>query len=759
MLLLLGKPTQADNLTLNLKGADIATLVETISEATGRNFILDPKVQGKITVISAHPMSEEELYQTFLSILEVHGYIAVPTGNVIKIVPDSQLKYSGALKDGKASVNLSGPDEVTIRVYTVKNIDTAKLIPVLRPLISPKGHLSAHTDSNTLVISDYAANSKRLEKIIRQIDKPVSSDIELVTLKHASAQELAQLINTLEKSSNPKNSKAAKHSIVVADERTNSLLIGGDMTIRIRLRTIIAHLDTPVESSGNTRVIHLRFAKAKDLAEVLTSMGQNYVKEKKGNGKDAVSPGIVNVQAYADANALVLTAPANLLKNMEGVIRKLDVRRAQVQVEAIIAEISSDLAAELGVEWGVLGGPTSANKGIVSGTNFAGSGPGLFSIGGSALNGDATSAASMASGLGGLILGGTDLDNFAVLLHAIKNDSNNNLLSTPTLITLDNEEAEIVVGKEVPFITGTFSKDNSTNNPFQTINRENVGLTLRVTPQINEGDTIRLDLVQEVSSLVPDSTDVSLADAVTRTRSIKTTVLVDNGHILILGGLIENEVQQSVSKVPLLGDLPFIGALFRAERTTNHKTNLMVFLRPTILRSKQDGLDLTHDKYNSIRNHQLAIPNDWNLIAPENTHPILPEISSIFKMSQKIQATNDVQRVEEKNTEKSPNLDTPVIEMENRDISNYDSPVIEMENRNISNYDRQVIEMKNRDIPNLDTPVIEMENRDIPNHDRPVIEIENSKTPTVPFEIEKSIIKVPEEIKTSPYEEDRDYAN
>ena len=638
LLLPLAAPVWAEKLTLNLKGADILTLVETVSEVTGKNFILDPKVQGKVTVVSTHPMDADELYQTFLSILQVHGFVAVASDHVIKIMPDDNLKNQGTM--ASPSSEKVPDDALVIQVFPIEHVNAANLIPTLRPLISPKGHLAPHTDGNMLVVSDYANIVARLGKIIQRVDQPITGDIEMVVLKHASAHELAQLLNALEKGASfSRPGQTAGKALAVDDPRTNSLLIGGDASVRLRLRTIIAHLDTPVVVSGNTRVVQLRFAKAEELAEVLTSMGENYIKKNKEAKPTEGS--IVNVQVYKDSNALVLTAPATLLKTMEDVIQRLDVRRAQVQVEAIIAEIKSDLLAKLGIEWGVLGGAVDGRQGIIGGTNLS-SGDGLFALGGALATDNQADSARVASNMTGLLVGGTNLKNLAVLLRAIKSDTNNNVLSTPSLVTLDNEEAEIVVGKEVPFVTGSFSSTgtggsiNSVGSPFQTIDRKNVGLTLRVTPQINAGDTIHLALVQEASTLETAVSDVTPGMMTTNTRSIKTTVLVDNGQILVLGGLIENKTGQSTFKVPLLGDIPWLGALFRAETKTDYKTNLMVFLRPTILRTPQDSMALTQRKYGAIRDQQLAMPESWNPVFWGGDAPILPDFSQAEKAAQKI---------------------------------------------------------------------------------------------------------------------------
>lgn len=625
-LLLLLSPQQvhAEQITLNLKGADITALIETVSEATGKNFVLDPKVHGKVTVVSTQPMDADALYQTFLAILEVHDFVAVPSGNIIKIIPNNTLKYRGALVPSRTTD--APEDALIIQVYPVKNVDVAPLIPVLRPLVSPKGHLAAHTDGNMLVVSDYASAVRRLGQIIRRVDQPITHEIEMVPLEHASANALANLINALQKGTSfGRPGQKDGKPLAVADDRTNSLLIGGDTLARMRLRAIIAHLDTPVRVSGNTRVVHLRFAKAEELATVLSSMGENYLKK---NKQATPTEGrIVNVQVYKESNALVLTAPATLMKAMQDVIRRLDVRRAQVQVEAIIAEVNADLLANLGVEWGILAGARDGKKGVMVGTNLSN---GLVGLGGALATEQADLTQEAASQLTGLLVGGTNLNDLAFLLRAIRSDASNNILSTPSLVTLDNEEAEIVVGKEVPFVTGSFSStgtgsSTSIGSPFQTVNRKNVGLTLRVTPQINEGDTIHLELVQEASTLGDAASVNDIGMQTTNTRSIRTTVLVDNGQILVLGGLIENKTTQSTFKVPVLGDIPWLGTLFKAEKTTSFRTNLMVFLRPTILRTPQDGMILTQQKYSAIRDQQLALPTSWNPVFQGAQTPVLPD--------------------------------------------------------------------------------------------------------------------------------------
>ncbi|MBF0126498.1 MAG: type II secretion system secretin GspD [Magnetococcales bacterium] len=625
--LLLPLPSLAANLTLNLKGADLTTLIETVAQATGHNFILDPQIKGKVTVISSKSMTEKDLYQMFLSILEVYGYIAVPTdGGAIKILPDTELKYSATPND---SLALDGSEVVT-RVFKLKHVNANRLLAALRPLASPKAHMAAYEDGNLLILTDHAEVTGRLAQIVQRVDQPADGEVEVVSMQNGSAIEVARVLNALEQGPGPATGQPPGQPlkpVAIADERTNTVLIGGDKATRLRLRTIITHLDIPVEIAGNTRVVNLRFAGAKRMVEVLLSMGQDYLKNLQ---KDKRSEnGIVNVQAYEGTNSLVITAPPALLKSMQDVIRRLDVRQAQVQVEAIIVEVSVRKAAELGVQWGILGG-NGDHPGLLSGTNFPSANPGLLQLGSVVAKGLSDAGAAGVTTASGLLMGGSDGDHFALLLRALNSDASNNVLSTPTVVTLDNEEAEIMVGSKISVTTGQ-ANTIAGGNPFTTISRENVGLTLKVRPQISEGDVVRMEILQEVSEIA--ATRDAYGNRDTDNRTIRTSVLVDDQQILVLGGLIRNGRQQNVEKVPILGDLPLLGGLFRAEGSTDEKRNLMVFLRPKILRTREDGMHLTHEKYRSMRQYQLSAPQGRGPATLEGETPVLPELAVPFPAS------------------------------------------------------------------------------------------------------------------------------
>lgn len=625
-------PLFAQTITLNLKDADINALIGTVAEVTGKNFIVDPRVKGKVTVISSRPMNSDEVYQVFLSILKVHGFAAVPSGQVIKILPDVSAKQDSIPNATDAEPGRG--DEMVTRVIQVDNVASAQLVPILRPLVPQQGHLAAYPTTNVLIISDRAENVARLVNIIRRIDKVSDSEIEVIRLEHASATEVVRVLNAISRSGpgQPKGAQAAAQTLV-ADERTNSVLLGGDRSSRLRLRAIISHLDTPLERGGNTKVIYLKYAKAADLVETLRGVGK--IQGEKVKGKTAAATNIdkeLDIQADEATNALVITAPPALMRSLEAVIRQLDIRRSQVLVDAIIAEVSEKKARELGVQWAFDGTGGSATP--VAGTNFDNtSGIPATAI----LNGIATS--TIPGVASGLILGGGNVTDggkikWGAVLQALAADTDANILSTPSITTLDNEEAEIVVGQNVPFVTGSFSNTagasaGNTVNPFQTIQRQDVGITLKVTPQINEGDAIMMAIEQEISSI---SQSAAASDIITDKRSIKTNVLIQDGQVIVLGGLIEDRVNETEQKVPLLGDLPILGALFRSTGTNHDKANLMVFIRPVILRDAKDTDRYSAGKYNLLRARQFQLHDEKVPLIPGALMPRLPEYDKLLEL-------------------------------------------------------------------------------------------------------------------------------
>jgi general secretion pathway protein D len=620
-------PLHAETVTLNLKDADISALISTVAAVTDKNFIVDPRVKGKVTVISSRPMNNDEVYQVFLSILKVHGFAAVPSGEVIKIVPDVNAKQDGI---PTASDRQPGRgDEMVTRVVQVDNVAAAQLVPILRPLIPQQGHMAAYPATNVLIISDRARNVERLVSIIRRIDQVSDSEIEIIPLQHASASEVVRVLTSLSRAAPIKGKAsgvAAGGQVLVADERTNSVLLGGDRATRLRMRAIISHLDTPLESGGNTDVVYLRYAVAADIVDTLMGVGKVEEQEvSQGKRTSSSSRSSFDIQADEATNALVITAPPDIMLTLKRVIGQLDIRRAQVLVEAIIAEVSEDTARELGVQW--LFNGIQDSSGPVGVINFTNSGSLISDI----ING----AASVADGgtfpaiLDNALIGfgrtNSNSFNYIGVLNAIASDANSNILSTPTLVTLDNEEAEIIVGENVPFLTGSFTSTGASDgatNPFQTIERSDVGLTLKIKPQINEGDAMRLEIEQEISSIAPSVAGAS--DLITKKRSIKTTVMVDDSEMVVLGGLIEERIGEDIQKVPLLGDIPFLGELFTSRTSDITRANLMVFIHPVILRDGTMTRQYTNSKYNSIRSLQLGQDEDGVNLLPNKNHPVLP---------------------------------------------------------------------------------------------------------------------------------------
>ena len=635
----------AASTTLNFKGADINAVIQSVADITGKNFIVDPRVKGKVTIISKRPMSQREIYQVFLTVLDVHGYTAVPSGKIIKIIPDADAKHAGMPTADEEDPG-SG-DEAVTRVIQIDHVNAAQLVPILRPLVPPQGHLAAYPQSNVLIVSDRARNIERILKIIKRVDQPTSGEIEIIQVENASAADLVRVLTSLEQQAGKGQAQTEK-PILVADERTNSILVGGERSDRLQIRAIISHLDTPSEIEGDTHVVYLRYANAKDLVPVLTGVAEEAKKTVaaqpgvKGAPPAAAQRGgqqpIFNIQADESSNALVITAPPALFKSLESVIRQLDVRRAQVLVEAIIAEVSMEKSSQLGIEWFFDG--RNSNK-PVGAINFSGAGAAAASITSTSENlTSSEAAAGLASliGQGATIAFGTfnsESFNFAAVLKALEGDGNTNILSTPSIVTLDNEEAEIFVGEEVSIPTGSFTSTGAgtvaqPTNPFTTFDRKPVGINLKVKPQINEGDTILLSIEQSIDAFKSGS--AGSQDIVTSQRKINTSVLVDNGKILVLGGLVQDNLIENDQSVPFFGDIPIIGALFRSSSTQKVKTNLMVFLRPVVMRDSRQGLLLTNSKYDYLRQLQIQSREEESYLLPDEPAPLLPEFDSQLEL-------------------------------------------------------------------------------------------------------------------------------
>ena len=593
-LLLLAGPAlaqQEGQVTPNYRGADLEEVVEAVGQAIGKTFVIDPAVGSdqRFTLIGSRPMTTEAFYQAFLTMLSAHGIVAVPSGPVIRLAPDRTLRIIPEVPQGRALL-----DELETRVVNVANVDAQTLVPILRPMMSPGAHLAAHSPGNVLILSDRGSSVSRVIRVVQRIDIRNEQPVEVIPLEHASARDLVRVLGEIAENT------AAGGNPAVADDRTNSILLGGQPGRRLQLRALIAHLDTPLAEDGNTRVRYIRYANAVSLAEKLSTQFA-----RAGDGEDAIQ-----VSADEDTNALIIDAPPEILRSMLAVVDQLDIRRAQVLVEALIAEVNADQANQLGVNWAAYD-----PQRVLGSTDFPASGTSLRELVAGSLSGSDQGRAAAAQALGpgaGFVVGRVRDDglSFAALISAVENTAGANILGTPMLVTLDNEEATIKVGQNVPFVSGSYASSGinpSTADgqirPFTTVDRSDVGLELTITPRINQGDAVRLEIKQLLSELAPSV--AGAVDLVTNTRELNTAVIVEDGGTLVLGGLIQDKVRESRQAVPLLGRLPLIGALFRAGGVTREKTNLMLFIRPTILRDSSQADAATNVKYDYIRRQQL----------------------------------------------------------------------------------------------------------------------------------------------------------
>jgi general secretion pathway protein D len=657
-----------------MKDANIRVLIEAVSRITGKVFVLDPRVNNqKVTILSPPnvDLNKDEIYGIFLSALKMNQLAAIEDGPVVKITQD-QLAKSEAVPVEYDSGGTSQGDALITRIIKVKNVEAKQLQSILRSLIRPTGLLAVYAESNVIVIHDRASNIERLVKIIRQVDKESDVSMEIIPLKNANAGEIVGIIERLEKRATTTKGAGRSAPNIVADERTNSILISGETNSRLRIRAIIAQLDSQVESTGNTKVFYLRYSKAEDLKSVLlgqakivaaeTTSTAGTTKNTQSRSRNSSNQQSYNIESHEATNSLIITAPPGMMKTFESVIRQLDIRLAQVLVEAIIVEVSENQADQLGVQW-LFAGDGSQPAGA---TNFTNTGPGIINIAGAALarrgtdngsttvtnpdtgistttnnttNGDNGAAlGTVLSGVQGLAVGiaNKGLD-WAAFLRALSTDTESNILSTPSIMALDNQKASIHVGQEVPIITGSATGSNNAN-PFQTVARQEIGVKLEITPQINEGDAVILELAQEVSSIA----GATATDMVINKRTINTSILVESGSTIVIGGLIDDDIQESTQSIPLLGDIPIVGQLFRSQATTKTKRNLMVFIRPTIVRDEASISNLTSKKYNFMRARQLERQAEGvNLLSSDTKTPILPEFNDALALPPSYEEAKD----------------------------------------------------------------------------------------------------------------------
>jgi general secretion pathway protein D len=664
-----GAPARAqdtDTVTLNFVNADIDAVVKAVSEITGRNFLVDPRVKGAVNIVSARPVPKSLVYPTFLSALRMQGFAAVESDGIVKIVPEAEAKtQAGPVSRG--GVSASG-DRIVTQVIPLRYESAAQLVTVLRPLVSPNNTIAAYIPNNAIIVTDYADNVKRIDRIVASLDQPPSGEPVVVHLKNASALDVVALVNrVLTDNTGAPGAQAepAQRVALVADPRSNSILIRADNSARgVRVRQMIEQLDTPSRPGGNVYIVYLKNAEAAQVAETLRGL---YGGEKTASGATPVTtttsvpatlPGAVAtttsfgtstaatsplatsatapastafaaggamVQSDTANNALIIMAPEPVYNNLRAVIERLDTRPAQVFVEALIVEVSSDKAAEFGIQWQVLTGARQGQQNVqgIGGTNFGARGSGQNIIDASVNLGSLGNGLNLGVINGSITIPGLGvISNLGLLVRALENDSSANILSTPTLLTLDNEEARIIVGQNVPFITGQYATTGTTATvqPFQTIERRDVGLVLRVRPQITEGGSVRLGLYQEVSRVQ----DTSSAGPILSKRALESSVVVDDQQIVVLGGLIQDSFNDGTQKLPYAGDLPGIGSLFRYDNRSRQKTNLMIFLKPTIVRGTHDGREITSERYEYLRGEQMKNAPDPRWFWKDSTTPQLP---------------------------------------------------------------------------------------------------------------------------------------
>lgn len=604
-----GSPAAGQTWQINLKEADINDFIDQVARITGRNFVVDQRVKGRITIISSANLDKEGVWELFLTVLRVQGFAAVPTGDIYRVTQQAIARQGGT----EIVEQDIGGDQLVTRVMTTKNVQAEELMKVLRPLVPQYGHLGATTNPNVLIITDHAENILRLEQIVQQLDVAESLRVEIIELEDAWVGTVADLLQQLapeDFGGMPKGPGGGTRFSVVANERNNTLVLRGPREKIEEYRALIKQLDRPATSAGSTRVIYLRHAAAVDVAEIIKALIQGETRGQNAQQARSIAP---TIQADESLNAIVIRAEPSVVAEVQAIIERLDVRRVQVLIEAAIVEVALDGDNTLGVDLSVADAGADGGNLPLATSPFAGV---VGSVISSLTAAGLTDADSAEIGSEDLLTAAAGLDqptlavarfdtagvSFGAVIQAISNTNKSDLLSTPSILTLDNQEAKIVVGQNVPFRTGSFTSDNNgSNNPFTTIERQDVGITLAVTPHIHDGEVVRLEVSQEVSSVVNAAVGAGgFSDIVTNKRTLETTILANDGEVIVLGGLMQDDLSEIESRVPLLGRIPGVGALFRSRTKAREKRNLMVFLRPTVLRSIEDADQTTRIKYEGI---------------------------------------------------------------------------------------------------------------------------------------------------------------
>jgi len=636
--------------TLNFVDADIESVIAAVGDYTNTTFIIDPRVKGTITLVSEKSLTKAQAFQLLTSVLRLRGYSVVAGNGYVKVVPEAEAKMqAGTLQSGSGQPGAARGDQIATQIFHLNFESAGNLVAVLRPLITPNNTINADPGNNTLIITDYADNLLRLGKIIAALDEPPGGDMDVVPIRYAVASDIAVMVNRLLEPSFAPRGDAGRVSLL-AYPRTNSVVVRAPSQARADLaKALIEKLDQPTSQPGNVHVVYLKNAEATKLAQTLravvtsdssaissatpTSSPASLASPSSSSTASTTSPAPSSspaqvqlssggaagfIQADPTTNTLIITASESVYRDLRAVIDQLDARRAQVYIESLIVEVSATKAAELGVQWAGATGDSSSQVRVGGITGFSTRGDNLIS------QAAANAAGALLPPGNGLTLGVFNKAGLGALAHALETDSSANILSMPNLVTLDNEEAKIIVGQNVPFITGQYTTPASAGaagvNPFQTVERQDIGLTLRVRPQISQGGTVKMAIYQETSTIQDTSNPAGL---ITSKRSLDTNVLVDDGQIIVLGGLIDDNMQDTVEKVPGLGDIPLIGGLFRYKKRSHVKTNLMVFLRPTIIRSNEESVSLTGDRYDYIRNAEMAGQQEHTSLLPNTELPYM----------------------------------------------------------------------------------------------------------------------------------------
>ncbi|MGF1683004.1 type II secretion system secretin GspD [Photobacterium minamisatsumaniensis] len=642
----------ASEFSASFKGTDIQEFINIVGRNLQKTIIVDPAVRGQVNVRSYDLLNDEQYYQFFLNVLEVYGFAVVEMENgVLKVVRDKDAKISAIPVVGDEE-RVTG-DQVVTRVITVRNVSVRELSPLLRQLNdnAGAGNVVHYDPANIIMITGRAATVNRLAEIIERVDRAGDKEIDVVELQNASAAEMVRIVDALNKTADAKSTPSFLQPKLVADDRTNAVLLSGDPQVRNRLKRLIRQLDREMASSGNNRVVYLKYANAEEMVDVLTGVSDNLQAEKQGGAKATASSSnsTVMISAHTDTNSLILTAPPDIMRALENIIAQLDIRRAQVLIEAMIVELAEGDGVNFGVQWGTTDGGVIqfGNSGVPISQYAIGleesqsttrtenyvDANGQDQVRTITEDGDFSTLASVLGGVNGAALG-IVMGDWTMLVNAVASDRNSNILSSPSITVMDNGEASFIVGEEVPVVTGSTSS-SSNDNPFQTVERKEVGIKLNVTPQINEGDSVQLKIEQEVSNVLgaDGAVDVRFSK-----RQLTTSVLVQDGQMLALGGLIQEQTNESEQKIPILGDIPVLGHLFKSTNTTTAKTNLMVFIKPTIIRDGVTADGITQRKYNYIRAEQLYKADQGLRLMPDAELPVLPKFGEDISLPPEVRA-------------------------------------------------------------------------------------------------------------------------